>query len=283
MVTDAVAAEVARRAAAYDAVYARWHVKRITREEFEAANRCFLDGDGSTGDLNGNELQCAFALLDVEHLKGRRVLDYCCGVGRTSIYFALRGAEVWGFDASAEAIRIAQASARLSGVDDRVTFSVMDARALDYPSGWFDAAFCKSALHIVADYPGCGDELARVLKPAGRAVFCEEALGYNPFFEPLRWVRRRKYRACGGRTLRYRDIRAFGRRFAATRIHHFNLLLQLKTVFGESSRRQPWRALLRAARRVDAVLLTAFPVLRPLCGKVVVEYRDPLQAAEAPT
>lgn len=274
---------VRRRAAAYDEVYAHWHAKRVTVESFERWARFFLDvSDGEEGHLNGNELACALAALDLPSLQGKRVLDYCCGVGRSSIYFALRGATVSAFDASPHAIGLAKASAALSGVDRQVEFAVMDAQDLAYPDDTFDAVYCQSAMHIIIDYPRCATELARVLKPGGRAVFCEEALGYNPLLEVIRWFRRRKYRQCGGRPLTHADIDAFAVHFETVRIHHFNLTLQLKTVMAR--RLAHWWLAKRLLRRLDGLdqrVLERWPGLRRFCGKVVIEYINPSRGGEA--
>lgn len=278
---DAVQRDLAaQRADAYDKVYKGWSVKRITREVYEASTRFFLDAPGDQpGHLDGNELECAFRLLDVDHLAGRTILDYCCGTGRSSLYFALRGARVWGVDRSMEAICNARAAARLSGVEEQARFAVMDAQELSFADEAFDAVFCQSALHIIIDYPACATQLCRVLKPGGRAIFCEEALGHNPALELVRWFRRRKHRECGGRTLHYRDIESFGRAFHETRIHHFNLLLQVKQFLGKGAHRPAVKRVLRGVRAVDQALLTMLPFARRYCGKIVVEYiRSPLGA-----
>jgi SAM-dependent methyltransferase len=264
---------IAGRAAAYDDVYAYWHPKRVTIESFDRWARFVLrTPPGESGHPEGNEIECALALLDVENLAGKTVLDSCCGTGVSAIYFALRGAEVHAFDASGRAIAIARQSARLSGVEGRVHFSVGDAQRLAYPSASFDAAYCQSALHILVDYPDCSWELARVLKPGAKAIFCEEPLGYNPVLAPIRWWRRRRYRKCGGRTLSYGDVRHFGAPFAVTRVHHFNLLTQVRTLLGDRASAPRVKPVLRRVYEVDEWLLAHVPLLRPLAGKIVVEY-----------
>lgn len=265
------------RAAAYDTIYrTEWQPQRVTREWYERRTRYYLEEDDPAwGHSNGNEITFALNRLDVDHLAGKTVLDFCCGTGLSSLYLALRGARVYAFDASAQAIATAMASARLSDLEGRVCFAVTDAQYLPYPDDSIDLVFCQSALHIVIDYPRCAEELARVLKPTGKAVFCEEALAHNPFLEPIRWLRRRKYAACGGRTLSYRDLHRFGQRFERTEIHHFNLLAQVKTFLG-SRGRQPWaKAVLRRLDRWDKRLLQAMPTLKRFCGKVAVEYCYP--------
>ncbi len=267
---------IASRAAAYDAVYTHWRSHRFSCAGYEAGIRFFLDtDDASQGYLNGDEIRYAYEILGADDLAGKTVLDYCCGTGKSAIYLALRGARVQAFDSSRQAIAIAGESARLSGVADRVQFTLQDAQHLSYPDRCFDAVFCQSALHIVIDYPRCASEVARVLKPDGTAVFCEEALGHNPLLEPIRWLRRRKYSACGGRTLTYADLKAFGTPFQQVRIYHFNLLTQIKTLLGNISR-QAWVASgLRRFRAWDKMLLRRWPALQRCCGKVVIAYGDP--------
>lgn len=276
MTTQVLESVVAGRASAYDRVYEHWHAKRVTIESFESWARYFLHVPADEpGHLNGNEIEFALQLLGVHDLRGKTVLDLCCGAGRTSIYLALKGARVRACDASAQAIDIARESVRLSQVEDRVEFEVMDAQELDYPDESFDAIYCQSALHILVDYPRCAAELARVLRPDGRVVFCEEALGHNWLLEPVRRWRRRKYSECGGRPLRYSDLHAFGGPFGWMRVHHFNLLTQVKSFLGESARR-PWvKAVLRRLEAIDRRLLKAVPRLERYCGKIVVEFRAP--------
>jgi SAM-dependent methyltransferase len=268
----------ARRARNYDRHYrtAGWKAQRWTREKVEGFLAYAVDVDQG-GYLNGNEVQYALSMLEAPDCQGMKILDYCCGTGITAIYFALCGAEVWAFDASSEAIAIAVESAQMSDVADRVHFDVLDAQSLPYEDGFFDAAFCQSALHIIIDYPKCPNELSRVLKPGAMAVFGEEGLGYNPFLRPVRWLRRRRWMKCGGRPLKYPDIEQFGRPFSQTRIQHFNLLTQVKTIFrGQLDRSgglRPWtKRLLRATGRMDNVLLSAMPWLKRYCGAVVVVY-----------
>ena len=89
------------------------------------------------GCLNGNQIKYAMQLLDIPNLTGRRILDYCCGTGRTAIYFALCGAEVWAFDGSTEAIDIALESAQLSGVSHLTHFRVANAESLPFENVFF--------------------------------------------------------------------------------------------------------------------------------------------------
>lgn len=272
--TEPATTSLAReRAAAYNDIYTSWHAERVTVDWFERYMFSFLDSPNREGGcINGNEIECALKLLGTGDMRGRKVLDYCCGIGRTAIYFALLGAEVWAFDASAQAIEVARESATLSGVEERVVFASMDAQDLEYETNKFDAVFCQSALHIIIDYARSASELERVLKPGGRAVFCEEALGHNVLLRPIRWLRRLKYRSCGGRALTYDDIESFGRVFSETNIYAFNFFSQVKTLFGESARHGLIKPVLRSLDALDRRVLKLMPSMSRFCGKVVVEY-----------
>jgi SAM-dependent methyltransferase len=262
----------AARSTAYDQHYRTlWHSRVFTREVIEAALGDALQVPEG-GDASGNELQAALRVLGVPRVAGQTILDYCCGTGMTAIYFAMLGATVHAFDRSPVAIAIARESAERSGVSGRVVFAVADAQRLPYADATFDAAFCRSALHIVVDYDDCPTELARVLKPGGTAVFCEEALGYNPAFEAVRLLLRRKYRECGGRPLRYPDIDRFGRPFSARRVRHFNVFSQARTLLYSGLDGPRVRRALAMLDRADRFLLERVPALRRFSGKVVVEY-----------
>ena len=269
---------VESRAVAYDTHYSTgtWESHHWTKESIESRLAYALDVP-SGGSLNGNEIQCALQAIGAPDLAGKTILDYCCGTGITAIYFALCGAKVHAFDASSAAIEIAKESAKRSDVESVVDFTTEDARELPYASDTFDFVFCQSALHIVIDYPECPAEIARVLKSGGKAVFCEEALDQNIFLRPIRRLRRRRHRECGGRPLRYADIRAFGHNFSLTTIHHFNLLGQIKNLFAghraKHGRMKPGvRLLLRTLEKTDRCILAVVPWLKRFCGKVTVEY-----------
>jgi SAM-dependent methyltransferase len=104
------------------------------------------------------------AIWDEGDLLGRRVLDVGCGTGRLAQALAERGAKVWGVDSSPEMLAEARA-----GAGRRVGFKLGRAEALPFRDGWFDRAVLRLAVHLV-DRAAAFPELARVLRPGGRAV-----------------------------------------------------------------------------------------------------------------
>ena len=92
-------------------------------------------------------------------------LDAGMGPGRLALELARRGWEVSGLDSAAE--MVALASARMPDASDR--FSVGDIENLPFPAESFDGVVATGVLEYSSLERALG-EVARVLKPGGRAV-----------------------------------------------------------------------------------------------------------------
>lgn len=105
-------------------------------------------------------------------LEGRRIVDCGCGIGNTAIMFARRGATVQGFDVDdavlAEARQIAEDN------DVSIEYSKQWFETIDYPDASFDLAFGSCVIHHV-DVEKAAQQLGRVLRPGGKAVFIENS------------------------------------------------------------------------------------------------------------
>ncbi len=110
---------------------------------------------------------------------GKRVLDYGCGPGYWTDYLFEHGA-IWvtGFDISEGEIEQATEKARAAGYGDRSEFLVADAHATGLPDDSFDLIVGSSILHHL-DLKVALEEIRRILRPGGRAVFLEP-LWHNP-------------------------------------------------------------------------------------------------------
>ncbi|MDR3553436.1 MAG: class I SAM-dependent methyltransferase [Syntrophobacteraceae bacterium] len=115
---------------------------------------------------------------------GAVALDYCCGLGHSSIEIAKLGAFAHGIDISEEEVETARRAADQEGLGSRTKFWVMDAENMQFDNDMFDVIVCKGVLHHL-DVSKAYPELARVLKPGGR-ILCQEALGYNPLIRLYR-------------------------------------------------------------------------------------------------
>jgi SAM-dependent methyltransferase len=101
---------------------------------------------------------------------GCRLIDVGAGSGGAALLAAQRGADVLAVDASrAMAARIRERAAR-SQLAGRVRAEVMDGMALDLPDASFDAALSVFGVILFPDAALGTREIARVLKPNGRAA-----------------------------------------------------------------------------------------------------------------
>ena len=106
------------------------------------------------------------AVLDAVGIApGQRVLDVCCGPGRTASSAALRGARVNGLDFSHAMMEVARRECAT------VTFDHGDAEALPYADATFDAVVSSFGIHHVPRPILALREAHRVLRPGGRVAF----------------------------------------------------------------------------------------------------------------
>lgn len=117
-------------------------------------------------------------LAHVGDVRGRRILDLGAGSGFLACALALRGAEVHALDVSPASIALCRRRAELSGVADRITYSVAPAEEIPQADGSFDAACGLFVLHHTR-LEAAVRELGRVLAPGARAAFLE-TIGLNP-------------------------------------------------------------------------------------------------------
>lgn len=114
-----------------------------------------------------------------------RVLDMGCGSGRLTVALAQRGAEVTGFDTSAQRLDDARRRAVAADADVPVRLLEADADApLPFADASFDAVTSRLVLMVVRDPVATLTELQRVLVPEGRiATAVWAALPQNPWFD----------------------------------------------------------------------------------------------------
>ncbi len=229
-----------------------------TRQTFrDSITPPFLPG----GSPRGVPQLRAYELLLREGIEGKRVLDYACGLGKWSVHLAQLGGRVTGFDLSGVAIEHAKERAAHNGL--QIRFDVADAAALPYEGDEFDIAVGVGALHHVIKYPGTADELLRVLRPGGLALFTEN-LGDNPLLELGRRLSMRELEGAGDMILTEAAIRQWASGFGSVEIEPYSLLFMAKRAFRHRYR------LLSALHALDEELLTLAPALRRYCGECVI-------------
>jgi phosphatidylethanolamine/phosphatidyl-N-methylethanolamine N-methyltransferase len=98
---------------------------------------------------------------------GEKVLISGAGTGADLPYLPV-GVQITAIDITPAMVERLRTRADLLGIP--VEARVMDAGALDYPSGHFDAVILHLILAVVPDPVACIREAERVLAPGGRAV-----------------------------------------------------------------------------------------------------------------
>jgi tellurite methyltransferase len=146
-----------------------------------------------------DRLQAEFGNIDIyvfdQLLKGRigpgmRILDAGCGGGRNVHYLLRSGFEVWGVDASAEAVASVRRLASTLAPDtpaDRFDIQVLE--EMSFADGAFDAVICNAVLHFARDekhWWAMTRALWRVLAPGG-VLFTRLAstIGHESGIKPL--------------------------------------------------------------------------------------------------
>ena len=101
---------------------------------------------------------------------GRDVLELGCGAAQWSIALAARRAHVVGLDQSVRQLAHAVGAARDAGVALPVLCA--SGEHLPFADASFDLVFCDHGALSFCDPAVALPEVARVLRPAGRLVFC---------------------------------------------------------------------------------------------------------------
>ena len=110
------------------------------------------------------------AMRTLDPKPGESIIDVCCGQG--VLVRPLLDAGIGKFTGVDASPRLIEAAKSRHGKDPRVSWVLADVcKAGAWADGSHDAATCLMAVHDVADEEALFSNVARALKPGGRAVF----------------------------------------------------------------------------------------------------------------
>ena len=250
-----------------DAKYAKSSLREeVHKTSIEECERSYLTPI-HVGGRNHRGLLYSLAVQEfLKHgIQGQRVLDYCCGSGRLAVYLAMKGATVYGFDFSEQAIELAKFKAKVNNV--QVAFEVMDAEQLLYPDNYFDFVIGFEALHHVIVHPRVPSELARIVRQGGEVIFAENWGGSNPLFQFWRLyttLKRNQSANRGEVILHQAMLDKFLGLFKEIHVEPLSLFYMSKKYFRN-------RSILKAFLHIDHVITGMLPFLKDYCGEAIVK------------
>lgn len=251
----------------------------------------FHDAWASSTELDDIEVMAAFeapTALENQYilermgpLQGRRILDVGCGLGESSVYFALNGARVTALDLSPGMVELAGRLASRHGVE--IEGVVASAESFNVPDGEFDLVYAANLIHHVTDRDAFLGRVVRALKPGG-SFFSWDPLAYNPVInvyrrmatavrtedeEPLTFDdvarARRHFGHVEHREFWILSLILFLKYFLVDRVHP-NQDRYWKRILRETPRSLRWWRPLAAADRV----LTRLPFVKRLAWNIVL-------------
>ncbi len=215
------------------------------------------------------------------NLRGKRILDLGCGAGETSVYFAMKGGDVFAVDISEEMLK------RVNRLSDKYKVKLktfkMEAENLIFENEYFDFIFGNGVLHHL-DIKLSMMEISRVLKKGGIAIFIEP-LGYNPIINIYRRIAK-EVRTKTETPFKYKHITYMKDYFSKIKCENYWLLSLLIFVYMyiiervDPSVDRYWKRIIRENEkyknifkfffRLDEIILKIFPFLGRFCWNILI-------------
>jgi 2-polyprenyl-3-methyl-5-hydroxy-6-metoxy-1,4-benzoquinol methylase len=242
------------------------------RDSFAAVRDDDLTVDASVAPFPNREHVdfLSFALSRLGDVRGRRILEVGIGSGALSVHLALRGARVTGIDVAEENVVVARRRATANGVAEQTDFRVVPVEQLADPDATYDGIIGNQVLHHF-ELPIAMANIRRMLRPGGRALFCEpvllmpESLRRLRDSGPVKRVFPKKVDTPTERSISPDDVAIIRQVFPTARLRPFQLFARLQN-FVELD--DSWFGRIES---IDRRMLRTFPALTPFARFVVFE------------
>jgi SAM-dependent methyltransferase len=215
-------------------------------------------------------------------LRGKRILDIGSGLGETSVYFALQGAQVTALDISARMLDLTSALAERYGVSVRTHHADLNGLRLE-ASERYDVVHAANVLHHL-DLDQALPQMLAHLEPTGTFISWDP-LAYNPIINLYRRMATH-VRTEDEHPLRRKDVRQIAGYFRRVETRCYWLTtLSIFVLMAAWQRRNPnkerywkavvkeadrWASLYRPLERLDALALRVLPPLKWWCWNVLI-------------
>ncbi|MEP7053553.1 MAG: class I SAM-dependent methyltransferase [Pseudomonadota bacterium] len=221
-------------------------------------------------------------------VRGLTVLDYGCGAAEGGIYLAKLGAKVVAIDVSPGMLELAQKLAKHHGVE--IETRIVNSDRIPAADNEFDRIYGNGVLHHVP-VDSAMPELARILKPDGKACFIEP-IPYNPLINAYRKIAA-SVRTEDEHPISFRQIEGFARDFGS--VTHREFWLTALAVFLKfylwdrvnPNKERYWKKIYTDAnelrgffsplKAIDERILKAFPGLGRMCWNSVITVSKPIK------
>lgn len=126
------------------------------------------------------------ALSHLAGYKNPRILDVATGTGDFAIAaLKYHPSAIVGIDLSEQMLRMGQEKLKKKGLDDRITLQTGDSENLQFSADSFDAVTVAFGVRNFENLGKGLKEMARVLKPGGKAIILEFSKPTGRFFRGL--------------------------------------------------------------------------------------------------